>query len=159
MWWARRNREKNLTRNILPLLFGETRYPLDTVPHRTLTLSGNYAKDAATGEAQLRELLDAAKGGAARTDVPLSELCLAQQCGGSDAFSGISANPLMGCVARQLVANKGSVILAETDELIGAEGYILDRLDSADTGQKFLDLVNRFYRYSLRFGSAHEKER
>ena len=58
----------------------------------------------------------------AETTVPASELMLALQCGGSDAFSGISANPLLGWVTREIIRYGGAANLAETDELIGADG-------------------------------------
>ena len=82
----------------------------------------------------------------------MSEIVLAQQCGGSDAFSGISANPLIGWVSRQIVADGGGVVLAETDELIGAESYVLQKLRDHETGEKFLSLVERFYKYAKQFG-------
>ena len=62
---------------------------------------------------------------------------MAQQCGGSDAFSGISANPLAGWVARRLVACGGSALLAETDELIGAEEYVTSICSSYETAEKY----------------------
>lgn len=120
-------------------------YPLEHVPHRELVLTGEYAGDMNRASSLVEELL-AGSGDAKRVATPLSSLVLAQQCGGSDAFSGISANPLVGWIARRLVAEGGGVLLAETDELIGAEGYVLDHLEKVDTGKKFLGLVARFYR-------------
>lgn len=81
---------------------------------------------------------------AERTEHPLAELTLALQCGGSDAFSGITANPLAGSVARELVRRGGAAILAETDELVGAEHYIVSRARSAQVARRFLDTVARF---------------
>jgi altronate dehydratase len=122
-------------------------YALDHVPFKTLTLSGKHAEDVMAAESHVTELLVGANSTGGRVESPMSELFLAQQCGGSDAFSGLSANPLMGWIARRLVAHNGGVILAETDELIGAEGYVLDKVKDQATGKQFLALVSRFYRY------------
>ena len=81
---------------------------------------------------------------ARRTDEPLSELKIALQCGGSDAFSGVSANPLIGWVARELTAHGGAAVLAETDELIGAESYVLENVRDLDTARRFLAAIERF---------------
>ena len=65
----------------------------------------------------------------------------------SDSLTDMnSANPLIGWVSRQVVADGGGVLLAETDELIGAESYILDKLKDRATGDKFLELIDRFYK-------------
>ena len=64
-------------------------------------------------------------GAARRSPQPASGLSIAQQCGGSDAFSGVSGNPAAGDAARRLVAAGGQTVLAETDKLIGAEAYVL----------------------------------
>ena len=70
-----------------------------------------------------------------RTTRPLAELFLAQQCGGSDAFSGISANPLLGKISKHLVSHGGSAVLAETDELIGGETYVVENSRDFATAQ------------------------
>ena len=72
------------------------------------------------------------------------------------ACAGLSANPLMGWIARRLVALNGAVILAETDELIGAEDYVLDKVKDAATANQFLALIDRYYRYTRRFGHSPE---
>ena len=71
---------------------------------------------------------------------PISHLKIGLQCGGSDAFSGISANPLLGWIARELVRYGGAANLAETDELIGAEPYVLQKVRDVETARKFLAL-------------------
>ena len=75
---------------------------------------------------------------------PLSQLKIALQCGGSDAFSGISGNPLAAWVAKEVIRYGGCANLAETDELIGAESYVLDKVERLETARKFLDMVERF---------------
>ena len=74
---------------------------------------------------------------ATRSSQPVSTLCLALQCGGSDAFSGVTANPLQGAVAEYFIHRAGSAILAETDELIGADSYILHKVASYDVVRAF----------------------
>ena len=66
------------------------------------------------------------------------------QCGGSDAFSGISANPLVGAVGYECIRRGGIACLAETDELIGAEAYVLSSVSDVPTARKFLDTLASF---------------
>jgi altronate dehydratase len=119
------------------------RYPLEEVMHRFLTLSGDFQEDLATGEAIIRNWLDKVNG-VSRTRESLSHLKVALQCGGSDAFSGVSGNPLASAVAREILRHGGSANLAETDELIGAEPYMLENVRDLETAQAFLDTIARF---------------
>ena len=118
-------------------------YPLDQVLHRFMSLSGSFDEHLQEGEQQIREWL-AAVAGMRRSEQPLSRLKVALQCGGSDAFSGISGNPLAAWVARQLIRCGGAANLAETDELIGAEPYVLQNVRDAETARRFLQRVERF---------------
>lgn len=79
-----------------------------------------------------------------RSQQPLSKLVVALQCGGSDAFSGVSGNPATGWAAKLLIEHGGAAVLAETDELMGAESYILSRVGDVETASKFLHFVERF---------------
>ena len=79
-----------------------------------------------------------------RTAESLAHLKIALQCGGSDAFSGISGNPLASWVAREVIRYGGAANLAETDELIGAEPYVLQKVSNIATAQKYLDAIERF---------------
>ncbi len=91
-----------------------------------------------------------------RTPQPLSELKIALQCGGSDAFSGVSGNPLVGLVSKEVIQAGGSALLAETDELIGAESYLLQNVRDAATAERFLEIVARFQTWAAWHGfSAH----
>ena len=74
----------------------------------------------------------------------MAALRIGLQCGGSDSFSGISANPLAGWVAKEIIKNGGGANLAETDELIGAESYVLANVRDASTAQRFLDKLKVF---------------
>ncbi len=79
-----------------------------------------------------------------RVDVPLSKLKIGVKCGGSDGFSGISANPVMGKVSDRIVALGGASCLAEFPELCGAEANILERCINFEDKKKFLDLMEHY---------------
>ena len=91
--------------------------------------SGGTAATVKAGEAMVREMLDAAET-ARRVDLPASHLALGLQCGGSDGFSALSANPALGVAADILVAHGGTAILSETPEIYGAEHILLSRATS-----------------------------
>src|SRR5690606_32755014 len=112
-------------------------------PHRFLSLTGPFQTALETGEAQVRAWLPEVNR-TARTPESVAHLKIALQCGGSDAFSGISGNPLAGWVAQEVIRYGGAANLAETDELIGAESYVLQRVRDPATAQKFLATVERF---------------
>jgi altronate dehydratase len=118
-------------------------YPLADVRHEFMSLGRSFGQDLDRGEEILRGWLpevDAMR----RTEEPLSELKFALQCGGSDAFSGVSANPLIGWLAKEVIKHGGAAILAETDELIGAEPYVLDNVRDLETARRFLQTIERF---------------
>lgn len=79
-----------------------------------------------------------------RQDAPLSELTIGLECGGSDGFSGISANPALGYVSDLLVSLGGKVILSEFPELCGVEQELSDRCIDDDTALKFMSLMRRY---------------
>ena len=117
--------------------------PIDELPHRFLSLEGGFDRFLDEGERLARgwaESLSRTR----RVELPASRLRLALQCGGSDAFSGVSGNPLAAWAARELIRSGGAANLAETDELIGAEPYVLDRVRDSATALRFLEMVRRF---------------
>ena len=81
---------------------------------------------------------------ARRETAPLAKLCVGVECGGSDGFSGISANPAMGHCSDLVVASGGSVILSEFPELAGCEQNLTDRCVQPAVAQRFLDLMNDY---------------
>lgn len=89
-----------------------------------------------------------------RTPAPLSALCLGVKCGGSDGFSGISANPAVGYAADLLVALGGKVLLAEFPELCGAEQEMLDRCTNAASAEKFIRLMTEYNHQAELAGSG-----
>ena len=102
----------------------ENSYPLEAVPHRFLSIQGGFDTSLDAGEAIIKGWL-APVNAMERTEESLSNLKIALQCGGSDAFSGVSGNPLAAYVAKEVIRYGGAANLAETDELIGAEPYVL----------------------------------
>ena len=119
-------------------------YPLAHVPHVWLTVDADREEKMRLAEGEVRRILEGAAWRSERVRSSLEHLRLGLQCGGSDAFSGISANPLVGLVARELVAWGGSANLAETDELMGAEAHVLQRVRSRETAERFLEAIDRF---------------
>ena len=118
-------------------------YPLEDVPHHFLTLEDSFRNELSRSERIVRDWLPRINA-CRRSPQPMTSLRLALQCGGSDAFSGISANPLSGWVARELLRQGGSANLAETDELIGAEAYVLQNVRDLATARTFLSKVAQF---------------
>ncbi len=88
-----------------------------------------------------------------REEVPAAELVLGTQCGGSDANSGITANPALGHAADLLVAAGGTVLLAETPEIYGAEHLLVRRAISPQVAQRLLDRIAWWERYVGMFGA------
>jgi altronate dehydratase len=118
-------------------------YPAISVPHAFFTRTGSFAGDLSAAAKTVRPWL-AEVPAQQRTEQPLSKLKIALQCGGSDAFSGVTANPLAGAVAAEVIRHGGAAVLAETDELIGAEGYVLKNVRSVEVARKFLNAVESF---------------
>ena len=117
--------------------------PLDAVPHQFMHLGGDHTKNLARAKAAVEELLAQANQ-TPRTPQPIRHLKIGMQCGGSDAFSGVSANPLVGIIARETVRHGGAANLAETDELMGAEPWVLAKVRDLATAQKFLQTLATF---------------
>ena len=89
-----------------------------------------------------------------RTDVPVSKLRIAVKCGGSDGYSGITANPLVGMVADKLYGYGGTVLMSEIPEIFGAEQIVLSRCDSKDTFDKAAGVIQNFRQYFLDHGEG-----
>lgn len=87
---------------------------------------------------------------ATRTPCPVSALKVALQCGGSDAWSGLTANPALGYACDMLAAQGGTGVLAETPEIYGAEHLLTERAVNAATGQKLVDLIHWWEDYTAR---------
>lgn len=93
---------------------------------------------------------------ASRVEFPLNKLTIGLECGGSDGFSGISANPVLGYVSDMIVALGGSVILAEFPELCGVEQELSNRCVTDQLSEKFLDLMRRYEKAAEDAGSGFD---
>jgi altronate hydrolase len=91
-----------------------------------------------------------------RVPVPLSKLKVGVECGGSDGFSGITANPLIGAVADKLVALGASAILGEFPELCGVEQNIIDRCKTPAISEKFIHLMRSYEKHALANGATFD---
>ena len=99
----------------------------------------------------LRELYDIARQDK-RTEVPVSKLRVGLKCGGSDGFSGITANPLVGEFSDWLVAQGGTSVLTEVPEMFGAETILMNRCRTEDLFNQTVAMINNFKEYFLSHG-------
>jgi altronate dehydratase large subunit len=112
---------------------------------------GGTKKTIARGRKIIKEMLaDAAK--LQREPIPLSELILGTECGGSDYTSGLGSNPSVGAASDLVVENGGTVILSETTELIGAEHLLAKRGRTPEIGKQVLDLIAWWETEAIRTG-------
>ena len=118
-------------------------YALDDVVHRFYRLQEGFDSDLTNGAEIIKRWLDSVNN-VPRTEASLAHLKIALQCGGSDAFSGISGNPLAAYVAKEVIRYGGCANLAETDELIGSEAYVLQNVRDLATARTFLNTIERF---------------
>ena len=109
------------------------------------------ADETADGMAIVRELCDYADT-FRREPCPVSALTVGLKCGGSDGFSGITANPLLGSFTDRLVGMGGGALLTEVPEMFGAETILMGRCRTREVFDKTVSLINDFKRYFLRYG-------
>lgn len=126
---------------------------LSAIPHasraKVRTLSSQGAGDELAEAAALVDELVAMAAQALREELPLSALVAGLKCGGSDGFSGLTANPLLGRFSDRLAAAGGIPVLTEIPEIFGAEDALLGRAADEPTFAAAASLVNRFKRYYL----------
>jgi len=91
-----------------------------------------------------------------RVPLPASKIVLGLNCGGSDSFSGITANPALGVCSDRLASLAGSTVLAETTEIFGAEHLLVRRARNRETGEKLLALVAWYKQYLSQFGGSFD---
>jgi len=89
-----------------------------------------------------------------REEVPVSEIVLGVKCGGSDGFSGISANPSLGRAADLLVRSGGTVLITEVPEFCGAEHIFANRAKDFETGRAVYEMVDWYKEYASKFGAV-----
>jgi altronate hydrolase len=110
---------------------------------RTLVLaeSGGLRRGVEAGIALVKEMLPTANA-VTRQPLPVSHLTVGMQCGGSDGFSGLSANPALGAAMDILIRQGGTAILSETPEIFGVEQTLTARARTPEVGQKLVDRMN-----------------
>jgi altronate hydrolase len=119
----------------------------------TLQESGGTRGAVERCRTEIRNFIDEAAA-MRRTELPASALVLGLNCGGSDSFSGITANPALGYCSDLIVGEGGTVVLAETTEIFGAEHLLLKRAKDDSTAKKLLDCVNYYKAYLRQFGGS-----
>src|SRR3954465_15574885 len=113
---------------------------------------GGVSKTVMRALGFLKELLPEANN-VKREPLPVADLILALQCGGSDGYSGISANPALGAAVDLLVRNGGTAILSETPEIYGAEHLLTRRAVSKEVGEKLIERIHWWEAYTQRMGN------
>jgi altronate hydrolase len=118
---------------------------------RTMTIQdkGGTAKAVAEGIARVKEMLPHANQ-VKRETVPASHIIVGLQCGGSDGYSGITANPALGAAVDLLVRNGGTGILSETPEIYGAEHLLTRRACRREVGEKIVQRIKWWEEYTAR---------
>lgn len=99
---------------------------------------------------ELKEYRDTFK----RKRISISKLCIGLKCGGSDAFSGISANPLIGNISDRIISYGGSCVLTEVPEMFGAEHFLMERCETEEIFNKTVSLINNFKDYYKRYNQV-----
>src|SRR5882672_4177183 len=118
----------------------------------TIQEKGGTRKAVENGIARVKEMLPEANK-VSREPMPASHLVLGLQCGGSDGYSGISANPALGAAVDLLVRHGGGAILSETPEIYGAEHLLTRRAVSKEVGEKLIQRIHWWEEYTRRNGN------
>lgn len=118
----------------------------------TIQEDGGFRKSVEAGIAAVEKLLPTVNQ-FEREEVPASELVIALQCGGSDGWSGVTANPALGQAADLIVRQGGTVVLGETSEVYGGEHLLTRRAISKDVGQKLVDKIHWWEEYTSMWGA------
>ena len=121
----------------------------DTFRTFTIQEQGGTKKTVAAGVDAVRTMLPIA-GRARRETVPASELMLALQCGGSDGYSGITANVALGAAVDMLVRHGGTAVLSETPEIYGAEHLLTRRARTTAVGESLVEIIKWWEDYTSR---------
>jgi altronate hydrolase len=138
--------------NQIPLMLEVMGKPTDEAFHySTIQREGGTRKTVEMALDWFKSVLPAANA-VSRQSVPASELTVALQCGGSDGYSGITANPALGLAIDKLVRNGGSGVLAETPEIYGAEHLLTRRASSREIGEKLIERIHWWEDYAAKNG-------
>jgi altronate hydrolase len=118
----------------------------------TIQETGGSRKTVDEAVARIREMLPEVNR-AKRQPVPAGRLILGLQCGGSDAYSGITANPALGAAVDRLVRQGGTAVLGETPEIYGAEHLLTRRAVSREVAEKLLERIRWWETYTVKNGA------
>jgi altronate hydrolase len=121
----------------------------------TLQSSGGTTGALAAARREIHQLMEQAAG-EQRVDIPASKIVLGLNCGGSDSFSGITANPALGICCDMLAANGATAVLAETTECFGAEHLLIRRARNRQVAERFLGFIKSYKQYLTRFGGSFD---
>ncbi len=136
--------------NNQPEIFKEFVGPVD--PERVQYMTSQKVQDEMEEGMKILRKLYAVASKDVREDVPLSELRVGLKCGGSDGFSGITANPLLGMFSEYLIALGGTSVLTEVPEMFGAETILMNRCKNEGLFNETVSLINDFKSYFLSHG-------
>ncbi|MDE3197360.1 MAG: UxaA family hydrolase, partial [Acidobacteriota bacterium] len=121
----------------------------------TLQNSGGTTGAKAAARGEIKKLIEQCAA-EKRTEVPASKIILGLNCGGSDSFSGITANPALGVASDMLAALGASSVLAETTEIFGAEHLLVRRARNREVAEKLLGFVKGYKKYLNQFGGSFD---
>lgn len=140
--------------NQVAALSADWELPDDKLVHpMTIQELGGTTKTVREGVRRIREMLPVANQ-VHRQTVSASELILGMECGGSDSYSGITANPALGAAADLLIRHGGTACFGETPEIYGAEHLLGRRAVSPDVGNKLADLIAWWEKYTAAGGGS-----
>ncbi|MDR3593723.1 altronate dehydratase family protein [Clostridium sp.] len=126
----------------------------DINPNRVKFLETQKVNDEITEGIRLIEELKTYANTFKREEISIDQLVVGLKCGGSDAFSGITANPLVGRFCDTLTSYGGSAILSEVPEMFGAEQILMNRCENEEVFNKTVELINNFKQYFIRYNQV-----
>lgn len=127
----------------------------DRLVGMTLQESGGTVSTVEAARKTIGQFIEMA-GAEKRTSVPASNIALGLNCGGSDSFSGITANPALGFCSDLLAAQAAASVLAETTECFGAEHLLVKRARNRAVAERMLEMIANYKKYLLRFGGSFD---
>jgi altronate hydrolase len=134
---------------------GEGAPRTDRLIGMTLQSSGGTRATVEAARTAIAAMLDRAAA-EKRVETPASKIVLGLNCGGSDSFSGITANPALGACCDTLAALGGTAVLAETTEIFGAEHLLVRRARNRQVAEKLLGFIAGYKTYLNRFGGSFD---
>jgi len=121
----------------------------------TLQTSGGTRATLEAARAHIAQMMERANG-EKRVETPASKIVLGLNCGGSDSFSGITANPALGVCSDMLAAIGATAVLAETTEIFGAEHLLVKRARNRQVAERLLGFIRQYKTYLNRFGGSFD---